>query len=109
MKMDEFINQSQCMAAIDAYCKSRQVFKSGEKALVSISGGSDSDIMLDLLLRCERPDGMEFSFVWFDTGLEYQATKDHIAYLEQKYKITIEKKQAIKSIPYCVKQKGVRF
>lgn len=41
--------------------------------------------------------------------MEYVATKEHIAFLEQKYDITIERVKPEKSIPTCVKQYGVPF
>lgn len=57
--------------------------------LCSISGGSDSDIMLDIVYKVDKDKKVKY--VWFDTGLEYQATKDHLDYLEQKYNIKIER------------------
>lgn len=74
----------------------------------SVSGGADSDVMLDMLEKC-KPDGKKINYVWFNTGLEYQATKDHIDYLEQKYNINIDRVKAIKPIPLCVKEYGVPF
>lgn len=75
--------------------------------LCSISGGSDSDIMLDI---CHKVDtDKKIKYVWFDTGLEYQATKNHLNYLEQKYNIKIERERAIKPIPLTVHQMGQPF
>ena len=65
--------------------------------LCSISGGSDSDDMMDIVWRCDKSNKVKY--VWFDTGLEYQATKDHLEYLEKKYNVTIYRYKAIKSIP----------
>lgn len=73
----------------------------------AISGGADSDIMLDLLERFRTTDNVHY--VWFDTGLEYQATKDHLTELEQKYGIKIEKIKAIKPIPLACRQYGQPF
>lgn len=73
----------------------------------SISGGSDSDIMLDIIYRVD--EHKKVTYVWFDTGLEYQATKDHLKYLEDKYGITIEKEKAVKPIPACAKEYGQPF
>jgi 3'-phosphoadenosine 5'-phosphosulfate sulfotransferase (PAPS reductase)/FAD synthetase len=73
----------------------------------SISGGSDSDIMLDICNRVN--EDAYIHYVFFDTGLEYQATKDHLTYLENKYNITIEHKKAKKSIPTCNKEYGQPF
>lgn len=78
-----------------------------KKIICSISGGSDSDIMLDLLWRCDINNKIEY--VWFDTGLEYQATKDHIKFLESKYDISIIPHKAQKPIPISCKQYGQPF
>jgi len=45
-------------------------------------------------------------YVFIDTGIEWQATYNHIKYLEEKYQISI---QTIKGmpIPIAVKQFGV--
>ncbi len=78
-----------------------------EKIKCSISGGSDSDVMLDICNRCDK--GNKIEYVWFDTGLEYQATKDHSKFLEQKYGIKIKPYKAIKPIPLTCKQYGQPF
>ena len=75
--------------------------------LCSISGGSDSDVMLDIVWRCDKDN--KVTYVWVDTGLEYQATKDHLKYLEEKYNITIHPYKAIKSIPLSCKIYGQPF
>lgn len=46
-----------------------------------ISGGSDSDIMLDIVFKADV--NKKVTYVWFDTGLEFAATKSHITYLEK--------------------------
>jgi 3'-phosphoadenosine 5'-phosphosulfate sulfotransferase (PAPS reductase)/FAD synthetase len=74
---------------------------------VSISGGSDSDLMIDMFAKCD--DEKKVRYVFFDTGLEYQATKNHLDYLEEKYKIKIDREKAIKPIPSCCKQYGQPF
>ena len=78
-----------------------------KKILCSISGGSDSDIMLDIVWKCDKDNKVDY--VWFDTGLEYQATKDHLKYLENKYNIKIKPYDAIKPIPLSCKQYGQPF
>lgn len=77
------------------------------KILCGISGGSDSDVMLDIVCRCDKDNKVEY--VWFDTGLEYQATKDHLKYLEKKYSVEIKTYKAIKSIPRSCKLYGQPF
>ena len=39
-----------------------------EKVLCSVSGGSDSDIVLDMITKCDNNRIVEFYY--FDTGLE---------------------------------------
>ena len=68
-----------------------------KKILCSISGGSDSDIMLDICVKCDKDKKIDYA--WFDTGLEYQAKKEHLEYLENKYNIEIKPYKAIKPIP----------
>lgn len=77
------------------------------KIMVCISGGSDSDVMLDLLLRvCPRE---KMNFVFFDTGIEYEATKRHLSELEKKYNIKIERQRATVPVPLGVKKYGAPF
>lgn len=75
--------------------------------LCSVSGGSDSDIMLDLIYRLDHEKKVKY--IWFDTGLEYKATKDHLNYLENKYNIQIIRERAIKPIPLACKEYGQPF
>ena len=78
-----------------------------KKILCSISGGSDSDIVLDICFRCDLNNKIDY--VWFDTGLEYKATKDHILELEKKYNIKIKQYKAKKPIPIVCKEYGQPF
>lgn len=75
--------------------------------VVSVSGGSDSDIMVDMFTKCD-PD-KKVKYVFFDTGLEYQATKKHLDYLENKYDIEIIREKAVKPIPLSCKEYGQPF
>lgn len=75
--------------------------------LVSISGGSDSDDVLDL---CTKLDvSHKCIYIWFDTGLEYKATKEHLEFLESKYHIEIIREKSIKPIPVSCKEYGQPF
>ena len=78
-----------------------------DKIVCTVSGGSDSDIMLDICYRCDKDNKIEY--VWFDTGLEYQATKDHLKFLENKYDIAIKSYKAIKPIPLTCREYGQPF
>lgn len=79
-----------------------------ENIMVSISGGSDSDVIIDLMLRSVE-DRSKLHFVFFDTGLEYQATKDHLLYLEEKYSVQIERLRPKKPLPICSREFGEPF
>ena len=78
-----------------------------KKALCSISGGSDSDIVLDIVTKCDNKKIVDY--VFFDTGLEYQATREHIKFLEQKYNIEIEIIRPKVPIPLSCKRYGQPF
>lgn len=73
----------------------------------SISGGADSDILLDICAKVDKDKKVKY--VFFDTGLEYEATKRHLKYLEQKYNITIDVEKAVKPIPLCCRIYGQPF
>lgn len=91
----------------DALGKAYQHVKSHDKILVAVSGGADSDCMADLIIRCGGKEKSTFAF--FNTGLEYDATKRQLKHLEEKYGIKIEILPPIKPIPICVREYGVPF
>lgn len=70
-------------------------------------GGGDSDLILDICYRCDKDNKVTYG--WFDTGVELQATKDHLVYLENKYKIHIEQIKPIKPVPQTCKEYGQPF
>ena len=85
-------------------CKAQRILMRSYSSICSISGGSDSDIVLDLIHKIDE-DG-KVAYFWIDTGLEYQATKEHLNYLEQKYGIEIKRLKPDKPIPTCGRQYG---
>ena len=104
---DALIDTAPNFACQDAFIKAYQHIKYHNKIVTSISGGSDSDVLLDLIIRCGGKD--KTTFVFFNTGLEYEATKKQIKFLEEKYGIEINVLQPIKPIPTCVREFGVPF
>ena len=90
-----------------SFLKAAQVVNSYQNPYCSISGGRDSDIMLDIIYRVDKDKRVKY--VWFDTGLEYQATKNHLVYLEDRYNIKIERIRAEKPIPAAVREYGQPF
>jgi len=105
----EFLDTQDDITIVDSFVKANSVINSPlyETILCSISGGSDSDVMLDLISRVDL--NKKVKYVWFNTGLEYQATKDHLDYLEKKYNIEIIRERAIKPIPLTCKEYGQPF
>ena len=94
-------------AIIDGYAKAVSVLSRSHTPLCSISGGSDSDIVLDVIQNVDEKKKVRY--FWIDTGLEYCATKEHLNDLERKYGIIIERIKACKPIPACCKNMVSRF
>ena len=78
-------------------------FENHEKILISVSGGADSDCVVHLLCRYFPEYLHKCSFVYVDTGLEYEATKRHIDELKQRYNIEIEKIRGVSVVTACKK------
>lgn len=89
--------------------KCEAVFSGHEKAMVSVSGGADSDVMIDVCERVRQEQPIHIDYVWFDTGMEYRATKEHLLYLEERYGIEIRRVRAEKTIPMSCKEFGQPF
>lgn len=87
--------------------KADLLLNSYKNPVCSISGGSDSDVMLDLLERVRN--GRKITYVFFNTGIEYQATLRHLDDLEKKYNIEIVRKRAKLPVPAGCKKYGVPF
>lgn len=105
--INEILNQIEDVSIYESFVIARNKMRQYSRIMCSVSGGSDSDIVIDLISKLD-PD-KKVDYVFFDTGLEYQATKEHLKKLENKYNITIEKKKAEKPIPLCVRQYGQPF
>lgn len=90
-----------------SFAKALNQYRRHSNIAVSISGGKDSDLILDIMSKID--DDKKIRYIWFDTGIEYQATKDHLSFLEKKYDIKIERIKAVKPIPLCCKTYGQPF
>lgn len=95
------------MAIADAMIVTAKKIDTYKKIIVSISGGADSDVMLDMCWRLD-PD-KKCEYVFFDTGIEYEATKKHLDYLEDRYNITIRREKAIVPVPLGCRRYGQPF
>lgn len=112
-KMFELFPEKECPNINSAFRKlhANLMFRS-ERAAVSISGGSDSDVMLDMFQALNPAKNYPFAeihYVWFNTGIEYTATKEHLDFLQEKYGVTIERKKAKTPVPLGCKTWGQPF
>jgi 3'-phosphoadenosine 5'-phosphosulfate sulfotransferase (PAPS reductase)/FAD synthetase len=89
--------------------KCEAVFSTHKKAYASVSGGADSDVMVDLLERVRNVTDCDIDYVWFDTGMEYRATREHLDWLEARYGIEIGRVRSAKTIPVCCREFGQPF
>ena len=110
ISLDELLETAPCNKTIgDNLIRAWSIINNPKykKICCSISGGSDSDIVLDI---CTKVDiHHKITYVFFDTGLEYRATREHIKRLEEKYGVEIKTCKAIKPIPLSCNQYGQPF
>lgn len=80
-------------------------------AICSYSGGSDSDIMIDLIETARQiaPSLPKVKYVFFNTGLEMQAIKDHVRDTAEKYGVEIQEVRPKVNIVTAVRKYGVPF
>lgn len=79
-------------------------------AICSYSGGSDSDIMIDMIERTREIFNLpSVKYVFFNTGLEMKATRDHVARTSKKYGVEIEECRPKVNIINAVRRNGVPF
>ena len=80
-------------------------------AICSYSGGADSDIMIDLIETARRlvPSLPKVKYVFFNTGLEMKATKDHVKETAEKYGVEIEEVRPQINIVRATRKCGVPF
>ena len=99
---------------LETYYKCRHYLQMHDNIMISYSGGSDSDIILDIVMRVINEDKELFKnkkvqVVFYDTGIEYDATKKHLDDVEKKYGIKIERIRADKPVPLGCKEYGLPF
>ena len=80
------------------------------KAICSYSGGSDSDILIDLIEQTRTMfDFQPVKYVFFNTGLEMQAIKDHVKETAEKYNVEIETVRPKVGIVQAARKYGIPF
>lgn len=80
-------------------------------SICSYSGGADSDIMIDLIETARKivPSLPKVKYVFFNTGLEMKATKDHVKEVAEKYGVEIETVRPKINIVQATRKYGVPF
>lgn len=79
-------------------------------AICSYSGGSDSDIMIDLIERTRQLFNLPpITYVFFNTGLEMKATKDHVKATAEKYGVEIKEERPKVNIVTASREHGIPF
>ena len=80
------------------------------KAICSYSGGADSDIMIDLIEQTREFFSLPpIKYVFFNTGLEMKATKDHVKRTAEKYGVEIETVRPKLNIVLATRKYGIPF
>jgi 3'-phosphoadenosine 5'-phosphosulfate sulfotransferase (PAPS reductase)/FAD synthetase len=79
-------------------------------AICSYSGGSDSDIMIDLIEWTRRIFNLPpVQYVFFNTGLEMKAIKDHVKDVAEKYGVEITEVRPEVNIVQATRKYGIPF
>jgi len=79
-------------------------------AICSYSGGADSDILIDVIERARQIfDLPPVKYVFFNTGLEMKATKDHVKATAEKYGVEIETVRPKVGIVQASRKYGIPF
>lgn len=81
------------------------------KAVCSYSGGSDSDLLIDMIENARKilPSLPPVKYVFFNTGLEMKATRDHVKETAEKYGVEIEEIRPKISIVNAARTYGIPF
>ena len=83
------------------------------KAICSYSGGSDSDILIDLIERVRKQYAAlnlpVVKYVFFNTGLEMKATRDHVRAVSEKYGVDIQELRPTVNIVQATRKHGQPF
>lgn len=84
--------------------------KEHPKAICSYSGGSDSDILIDMIEKTRQMFHIPpVDYVFFNTGLEMKATKDHVKATAEKYGVEIRECRPKVNIVTASRKYGLPF
>lgn len=84
--------------------------KEHPNAICSYSGGADSDIMIHLIENTRKIFNLPpVKYVFFNTGLEMKATKDHVKRMAEKYGVEIQEVRPKINIVKATREHGIPF
>lgn len=84
--------------------------KEHPNAICSYSGGADSDIMIHMIEEVRNVFHLPpIHYAFFNTGLEMQATKDHVKATAEKYGVEISEYRPKVNIVNAVRKNGTPF
>lgn len=84
--------------------------KQHPNAICSYSGGADSDILIDVIERAREIFSLPpVKYVFFNTGLEMEATKNHVKATAEKYDVAIETVRPKVNIVQASRKYGIPF
>lgn len=84
--------------------------KQHPNAICSYSGGADSDILIDVIERAREIFSLPpVKYVFFNTGLEMKATKNHVKDTAEKYGVEIETVRPKVNIVQASRKYGIPF
>ena len=96
------------LSIVNGILRAHSVLSVHLRVAVSVSGGSDSDTIMDLI-ELVKPDTCTIVYVFFDTGMEFAATKRHLDELESRYNVSIERRRAKTTVAAACRLHGVPF
>lgn len=105
MTFEQVIESAVGYESLAAFGKGKEYLERYDNIACAVSGGSDSDIMVDMVVKLDKD--RKVKYVFFDTGIEYAATKKHLDFLETKYDIIIERVRATKTVPASCMEHGI--
>lgn len=103
----DFDSPDKFQALVGIICRR---LKEHPKAICSYSGGADSDILIDLIEMTREIFKLPpVKYVFYNTGLEMKATKDHVKATAEKYGVEIEEQRPKINIVRASRMCGIPF
>lgn len=105
--MQNVVMQAPSGPILDMYAKAWTQVQAHDRIFAAISGGSDSRIMMHMLYHLDPEKKVTYGY--FDTGMEYEATKRHLSELEELYGVEIQRIPPVLPIPTTCRKYGIPF